>query len=248
MSVRYSSSVVAPMVCSSPRASAGLRMLAVSRLPWVDPAPTIVWISSMKTIVSRERRSRSSSCCMRSSNSPRNFVPATRAETSSEKIRLPAMVAGTSPRAIRSASPSTMALLPTPASPIRIGLFFLRRERIWMTRSISRSRPMTGSTFPSRASCVRSAPNCASGWPDGSSKGRSAVLRPGLPTVISVPKSSPAAKRCSSSAMICGVMPYISSTWAVAVVRSPAIESRACPVVTLRTASEVARSSSANPR
>ena len=89
---RYSSSVVAPMVCSSPRASAGLRMLAVSRLPCVEPAPTMVWISSMKMIVSFALRSSSSSCCMRSSNSPRNFVPATSDETSSEKSVLSAMV------------------------------------------------------------------------------------------------------------------------------------------------------------
>ena len=51
MSVRYSSKVVAPIICSSPRASAGLRMLAVSRLPWVEPAPTMVWTSSMKSSV-----------------------------------------------------------------------------------------------------------------------------------------------------------------------------------------------------
>ena len=35
------------------------------------------------------------------------------------------------------ARPSTIAVLPTPGSPIRTGLFFLRRARIWMTRSIS---------------------------------------------------------------------------------------------------------------
>ena len=30
-----------------------------------------------------------------------------------------------------------MAVLPTPGSPISAGLFLVRRERIWMTRSIS---------------------------------------------------------------------------------------------------------------
>ena len=45
-----------------------------------------------------------------------------------------------------------MAVLPTPGSPIRAGLFFVRRLRIWMTRSISFSRPMTGSSLPRRAS------------------------------------------------------------------------------------------------
>src|SRR5437867_579050 len=33
------------------------------------------------------------------------------------------------------ANPSTIAVLPTPGSPIRTGLFFLRRDRISITRS-----------------------------------------------------------------------------------------------------------------
>ena len=41
------------------------------------------------------------------------------------------------PCAISCARPSTMAVLPTPASPSSTGLFFVRRQRIWMTRSIS---------------------------------------------------------------------------------------------------------------
>ena len=39
--------------------------------------------------------------------------------------------------ALREARPSTTAVLPTPGSPIRTGLFFWRRERICITRSIS---------------------------------------------------------------------------------------------------------------
>jgi hypothetical protein len=38
------------------------------------------------------------------------------------------------------------------------GLFFVRRLRTWMTRRISSSRPMTGSSLPARASVVRSRP------------------------------------------------------------------------------------------
>ena len=45
---------------------------------------------------------------------------------------------------IRWARPSTIAVLPTPGSPIRTGLFFVRRLRTWMTRRISSSRPITG--------------------------------------------------------------------------------------------------------
>ena len=38
---------------------------------------------------------------------------------------------GTSPLTIRCASPSTIAVLPTPGSPSRSGLFFVRRESTW---------------------------------------------------------------------------------------------------------------------
>ena len=51
-----------------------------------------------------------------------------------------------------------MAVLPTPGSPISTGLFFVLRDRIWMTRRISASRPITGSSLPARASATRSRP------------------------------------------------------------------------------------------
>ena len=56
---------------------------------------------------------------------------------------------------MRRARPSTMAVLPTPGSPMRMGLFLVRRDRIWRTRRISSSRPMTGSSFPCRARSFR---------------------------------------------------------------------------------------------
>ena len=87
----------------------------------------------------------------RSSNSPRYLVPATSEPMSSVRTRLFSSVSGTSPATIRWARPSAMAVLPTPGSPIRAGLFFVRLERIWMTLSISFSLPMTGSSFPARA-------------------------------------------------------------------------------------------------
>ena len=52
MYLRYSSSVVAPMHCSSPRDSGGLRMFAASTAPSAAPAPTSVCSSSMKRIAS----------------------------------------------------------------------------------------------------------------------------------------------------------------------------------------------------
>ncbi len=40
--------------------------------------------------------------------------------------------------------PSTMAVFPTPGSPMRTGLFFVRRDSTCITRRTSSSRPMTG--------------------------------------------------------------------------------------------------------
>mmetsp|Transcript_19184 Transcript_19184/g.48771 ORF Transcript_19184/g.48771 Transcript_19184/m.48771 type:complete len:230 (-) Transcript_19184:205-894(-) len=49
-----------------------------------------------------------------------------------------------------------MAVLPTPGSPSRMGLFLVRRARICVTRATSRSRPITGSMWPARTSAHRS--------------------------------------------------------------------------------------------
>ena len=159
MYLRYSSSVVAPMHWSSPRASGGLRMLAASMAPSAAPAPTSVWSSSMKRTASFVLRSSSMIFLSRSSNSPRYFVPATSDPMSSVRTRLLSRMSGTSPATIRWARPSAIAVLPTPGSPIRAGLFFVLRPRIWMTRSISFSRPMTGSSLPARAASVRLMPS-----------------------------------------------------------------------------------------
>ena len=67
---------------------------------------------------------------------------------------------------IRWARPSTTAVLPTPGSPTSTGLFFVRRERICMIRSISVSRPTHGSSLPSAASFVRLRPNWSSSFED----------------------------------------------------------------------------------
>ncbi len=165
MCLRYSSSVVAPIARSSPRASIGLSMFAASTAPSAAPAPTIVCSSSMKRMSSPAAFWISvSTAFSRSSNSPRYFEPASIAPMSSAQTRLPFRPSGTSPATIRCASPSTIAVLPTPGSPISTGLFFVRRESTWITRRISSSRPMTGSSFPLSASSVRSRPNFSSAW------------------------------------------------------------------------------------
>ena len=49
-------------------------------------------------------------------------------------------------------------------SPISTGLFLVRRDSTWTTRRISASRPMTGSSLPSRARAVRSTAYFSSAW------------------------------------------------------------------------------------
>src|SRR3954447_8930957 len=89
---------------------------------------------------------------------------------SSAISRLPLRLSGTSPATMRWARPSTIAVLPTPGSPISTGLFLVRRESTCTTRRISVSRPTTGSIFPSRARSVRSTAYFCSTWkvPSGS--------------------------------------------------------------------------------
>ena len=133
MCLRYSSSVVAPIARSSPRASIGFSMLPASIAPSAAPAPTIVCSSSMKVMISPSESAISFSTALsRSSNSPRYFAPATIAPRSSAIRRLFLSDSGTSPSTIRCASPSTIAVLPTPGSPISTGLFFVRRESTWI--------------------------------------------------------------------------------------------------------------------
>ena len=155
----YSSSVVAPMVWISPRESAGFNMFDASMAPSAAPAPISVWSSSRNSTTFSDWRISFMTALSRSSNWPRYLVPATRAPRSSCRSRFWARTSGTSWPTMRWARPSTMAVLPTPGSPIRTGLFLVRRARIWMTRSISVSRPITGSSLFSRASWVRSRAN-----------------------------------------------------------------------------------------
>mmetsp|Transcript_58066 Transcript_58066/g.165316 ORF Transcript_58066/g.165316 Transcript_58066/m.165316 type:complete len:210 (-) Transcript_58066:502-1131(-) len=160
MYLRYSSRVVAPMHCSSPRARAGFRRLAASMPPPsspLPPEPTSVCTSSM-TRMTRRLLSETSlmTARSRSSKSPRRPVPASMAPMSSDQSSLQRRsCGGTRPSAMRCATASATAVLPTPGGPTRQALFFLLRRRICTTRSSSSSRPTTGSSAPSRASCVK---------------------------------------------------------------------------------------------
>ena len=110
-----------------------------------------------------------------------------------------------------SARPSTIAVLPTPGSPIRTGLFLVRRDNTWMTRRISSSRPITGSSLPLRAASVRSRPyfssalNVSSGfwevtrWFPRTSTSADSTASRVTPTVLSKVATGPATSVSASS-------------------------------------------------
>ena len=153
----YSAQVVAAIVRSSPRASAGLSMLAASPCPAWPPAPISVWASSMKRMIGvGDFFTSSITPLSRFSNSPFTPAPACKRLRSSVRSETFFSGSGTSPSAIRWANPSTTAVLPTPASPVRIGLFCRRRVRMSMICRTSASRPRTGSILPAFARPVRS--------------------------------------------------------------------------------------------
>ena len=150
----YSSAVVAPMQAISPRASAGLSDSARS----LTGAAARRWISSKKTTTDGWRTSmRRSSRSVGSAS-----MPAASDSSGTSKIRMSRSGAGTLPSAMRIARPSTMAVLPEPAGPSRIGLRLVRRRSTSVMASNSRSRPTIGPSFPSRARVTRSRPNRSS--------------------------------------------------------------------------------------
>ena len=67
---------------------------------------------------------------------------------SSEKISASFSVSCTSSESRRTARPSAMAVLPTPASPTNTGLFLRRRHSTSMVRCSSSARPISGSSSP----------------------------------------------------------------------------------------------------
>ena len=138
-------------------------------LPSALPKPSNVCSSSTNSMTPLLASSTSFKTLLsRSSKSPRNFAPAMRDPRSREMTRLSLIDSGTSPFTMRCARPSRIAVFPVPAEPINTGLFFVRLDRIWMVRWISPSRPMTGSSLPSRARSVRSTPYCSKAGFSGS--------------------------------------------------------------------------------
>ena len=113
----------------------------------------------MKSIIFPAFLTSSITAFNRSSNSPRYFAPAISALISSAITRLFARLFGALEFAINCAKASTTAVLPVPGSPNKIGLFFVLRIKICIMRVISSSRPITGSSSPRAAFCVKSTPN-----------------------------------------------------------------------------------------
>ena len=147
------------MQCNSPLASIGLSKFPASIAPSVLPAPTIVWISSINRIIFPSLFFTSCNTAFNlSSNSPLYFAPATSEPISSENIVQSFNPSGTSPLTILSARPSAIAVLPTPGSPIKHGLFLVFLDKILITFLISVSLPITGSNFCSLASFTKSWP------------------------------------------------------------------------------------------
>src|SRR6266581_999643 len=184
----YSPPVVAPMIRMSPRTRAGFSMLAASMAaPSAVPWPMRLCSSSTNRIRSGSADSSRTSFRMRSSYWPRNVVPARRATWSSATTRTSFKAGGTSPPATRWTSPSTIAVFPTPAFPIRAGLFLLCRSRMSTTRAISASRQRTGSKSPRRAWVVRFTPTRSSTSPVSNSPSNGSLIQSGGPQESPVP-------------------------------------------------------------
>ena len=145
----YSDHVVAAMVRNSPRANAGFRRLAASFWPAWPPAPIMVCASSMNRMMGTGEDfdffNQSFEAIFKLALDARAGLQQSQIQRADRDVL---QGRRTSPCATRSAKPSTTAVLPTPASPVRMGLFCRRRMRISMTWRISKSRPSTGSILP----------------------------------------------------------------------------------------------------
>ena len=141
MNSLYSLSVVAPMIRTSPRASTDLKMFAASDgAPRAEPAPIIVWTSSMNRIRFGRSLISRMTFWIRSSNMPRSIVPATIVFICRLTIWQSRRRTGTfsGSNSMRRAIPSAIAVLPTPGSPSSRTEFARSRwQRISRTRSIS---------------------------------------------------------------------------------------------------------------
>ena len=152
MCLRYSSSVVAPIMCSSPRASIGLSMLPASIAPSAAPAPTTVCSSSMNSrirpsaaLTSVEHRLEpllELAAVLRPGDQRRPCRGRRSSCPAAPPARRRARSAGPAPRRSRSCR--------RPGRRSAPGCSWSCGTGSGSTRRISASRPMTGSSLPGR--------------------------------------------------------------------------------------------------
>ena len=121
--------------------------------------PTILCTSSIASMMLPSDLHSSIIPLILDSNWPLNCVPATREVISTRYTSLFISLPGTSPFAIAIASAFTIAVLPTPGSPIKAGLFLLLLFRICIILWSSFSLPITLSNLPFLALSVKFSPN-----------------------------------------------------------------------------------------
>jgi len=145
---------------SSPRASMGLIMLPASMAPSpVAPAPTMVCSSSMKVMTCPAESVISLSTALsRSSNSPRNFAPATIDPRSSAMTRLPRNDSRHVTAMTRWARPSTMAVFAHAGLTDQYRVVLGTPERTCTTRRILGVAADDRVELPGAARWVRSTP------------------------------------------------------------------------------------------
>ena len=117
------------MTCKIDLVSIGFKIFEASKEPSAEPAPIITCISSINKIIFLFLLASFVTFLSLSSKSPLYFEPAIRAEISKVKITLFFITSGTFPATISAASPSAMAVLPTPGSPIKTGLFLVLLDK-----------------------------------------------------------------------------------------------------------------------
>ena len=161
--LRYSSSVVAPMVCSSPRASIGLRIEAASMAPSAAPAPD----EGVDLVDEQDDVAAGADLLEHLLQALLEVAPVAAAGDEGaevEGVELLALerVGDVVGHDLLGQALDDGGLADAGLADEHRVVLGAAAEHLHDARSISRTRPMTGSSFFSRASCVRLRPNWSS--------------------------------------------------------------------------------------